>query len=138
MELGVNAALVDASVWIAYFDANDALYQKAQSVIDAKENHTLIMTDYVLQEVITVFLYKKQPSLIEELLNTLQKENVEIVSVENFFLTSILKFIKHFRYKPKMSLTDWSLLSLAIEFGFPLLTFDKQLLNTHLRLTGQS
>lgn len=138
MESSVNTVLVDASVWIAYFNANDVLYQKAQSVIDEKENHTLILTDYVLQEVITVFLYKKQAGLIEELMNTLQKENVEIVSVENFFLTSILKFIKQLKYKPKMSLTDWSLLSLAAEFGFPLLTFDKQLLNTHLRLTRQS
>lgn len=95
----------------------------------------LLFTDYVIQEVITIFLYKKQHALIAELMTTIQKENVEIITVESIFLKSLLKFIDSAGYKPKLSLADWSLLFLTEELGIPLLTFDKQLAAAYRKLS---
>ncbi|MFA6475719.1 MAG: PIN domain-containing protein [Patescibacteria group bacterium] len=134
MGSNVNSVLVDASVWVAYFDKNDVLYYKAGKLLDRTEDKVRILTDYVVQEVITIFLYKKQPQLIQELLNIIQHDNTEIISVESVFLNSLMTFIKEQNYQPKMSLTDWSLVFLAGELGLPLYTFDKQLQNTHRRL----
>lgn len=130
MESVANAVLVDANIWIAYFDKTDSLYNKAQSVIDSKANNVLLLTDYVIQEVITIFLYKKQHNLIPELMKTIKEENVEIITVESIFLKSLLQFIEDCHYRPKLSLADWSLLFLTEELGIPLLTFDRQLATT--------
>lgn len=136
MVLAAKGCLIDASVWVAYFDTNDTLHRQAQSVLNGKTDTVLLLTDYIVQEVITVFLYKKQHQLIEELMKTIQKENVEIISVESSFLKSLLKFIKQFSYSPKISLADWSLMFLAEELGLPISTFDKQLNNTYSRLAA--
>lgn len=131
MVSNANCAIVDANVWIAYFDKDDLLYDQAKTLIDTTTQKTLVFTSYLIQEILTVFLYKNKSRLTKNLLLTLKKPDIEIVNVEHDFLKSIIQLAQDNKYQPKLSLTDWSLLFLAEEFGFQLLTFDKQLSNAY-------
>lgn len=134
MALNADAVLVDSSVWIAFFDKDDVHYNKAKALFDLVAPATLLLTDYVVQEIITIFLYRDQKILLDELMITLERPDIEIISVENYFLKQTIRFADEHEYKPKISLTDWLLLFLAKELGFNLLTFDKQLANATKRL----
>lgn len=134
-----NPFLIDANVWIAYFNDKDSLYIRAKKKIDRinSQNGELILTDFLLQEIVTVFLYQKKVSLIDNFLKYIEeKENVKTLSVDSDFLTHTLSCIKKHKYKPKMSLTDWSLLFLASNFDLKLITFDKQLRNKYKDATS--
>lgn len=138
MELnGESYIIVDANIWVAYFDKEDALSEKAKRYIkqlECNEQRTLV-TDFVLQEVTTVLLYKSKTEQIEQFIHYIQTQpHIDIVSIDSEFWYSTIHFMQNKHYKPKLSFTDWSLLFLSEAFTLQLLTFDRQLMNTHKRL----
>lgn len=123
-------ALVDSSVWIAYFDKDDIHARAAQKTLEElnQNSATLLLTDYVIQEIITVLLYKNKPQLAERFMEYLDdEESTEIVSIDALLLKRTMEFAKLKKWRPKLSLTDWSLLFLANTLNLPLYTFDVQL-----------
>lgn len=133
--------LVDANIWIAYFNQADPQSAKAKQYVHNLEdsNDRVLVTDFVLQETVTILLYKNQSKAVGQFLNYIRdRDNIEIVSIDSDLWNTTFKYIQGYKFKPKLSFTDWSLLFLADEFNFNLLTFDKQLANAHKRLAGQS
>ncbi len=122
--------LIDSSVWIAYFDKDDAHTERAQKILDACNTGSfiLLITDYVIQEVATVLLYKNKPKLLERFMEYLDDEPlIEIVGIDTILVKKTMRFAKIKNWRPKLSLTDWSLLFLCNNLGLPLVTFDGQL-----------
>lgn len=141
MELRDKGVIIDANIWVAFFDEGDALHKDAKKyMVDIpSKNANVIVTDYLIQEIITVFLYKNQPSSVKKFLDFLKTERlVATVGIDTKLLDEVMRFIDTYSFKPKLSLTDWSLLFLAQTFEFELITFDKQLMNAHRRLTRQA
>lgn len=137
MVLNNKSILIDANAWIAYVDADDTLYNKAGDYLELldEQGYQFIITNFIIQEVLTILLYKKQIKLVENFLTYINtKSTVQILSIDTILLQDIIEFIKKCGYKPKISLTDWSLLFLATQFKIDLLTFDKQLNNTYKKL----
>lgn len=133
MASNVHSTLVDACVWIAYLDKSDSLHSKANKVISKKiTSGSLVLTDFIIQEVLTIFLYKNNSAYVEEFLHLLQSDDrLEILSIDTTFLNELVGFIQNQNYQPKISLTDWSILFLGSEFDLEILTFDKQLDRTY-------
>jgi len=134
MELLDKTFLIDANIWIAYFDLDDSLNKKAEKIINShlKSNNFLLLSDYIIQEVITVFLYRNRIEQMEKFINFIYGNNdISILGIEKDFAQNILNLARKRKFKPKLSLTDWSLLFLSQTFYLKLLTFDKQLLNAN-------
>lgn len=141
MELRDNVIIFDANIWIAYFSDQDSLSDQAVDYVESipEGQSNVIMTDFLIQEIITVFLYKNQMNSIKNFLKFLDKEQLIVtVGIDTELFKELIEFIKSHLFKPRLSLTDWSLLFLAQSFNFELITFDKQLNNTHLKLTRQA
>lgn len=141
MELRGKGIIIDANMWVAFFDKSDALHEAANKyMVDIpSKNANVIVTDFLIQEIITVFLYKNKPSSVKKFLDFLKTERlVATVGIDTKLLDEVMRFIDIHSYKPKLSLTDWAILYLSTEFNFSLLTFDKQLMNTYRRFTRQA
>ncbi len=124
--------LIDSSIWIAYFDKDDSHTEHAKKILDELKSDAsiLLLTDYVIQEVTTVLLYKNKPTLAEHFIEYLDDEPlIEIVSIDALLLRKTMQFAKTKNWRPKLSLTDWSLLFLADTLNLRLSTFDRQLNN---------
>lgn len=139
MESSVKAVVVDANIWIALIDKQDSLHDQAYEILQEIDEETqILLTDYVVQEVITVLLYKKRSQLIQGFLKYFRSNpHIISISIDTDFFDSITKYIEKQNYSPKLALTDWSLLFLADYFEIHVLTFDKQLANACKKLTGQ-
>ncbi len=122
--------LIDASVWIAYFDIEDSHTAKAKKLFEEflRDRTILLLSDYVIQEILTVLLYKRKTSLVEMFTQYLKDEAlIQIVDIDTLLLHKTIQFAKSHEWRPKLSLTDWSLLFLAKNLELPLYTFDIQL-----------
>lgn len=129
--------LVDANIWIAYFDKQDALSKKAKDYIQYLEDNQqqTLVTDFVLQEVTTILLYKNKTQQVQQFINYIQTQpHIDLVRIDAEFWDKTMVYVQSKHYKPKLSFTDWSLLFLSDVFEFNLLTFDKQLANSSKRL----
>lgn len=126
--------LIDSSVWIAYFDRDDSHADRAKKILDeyTADSSILLVTDYVIQEVVTVLLYKNKPMIVERFMEYLDDEpSIEIVSIDAHHVRKTIQFAKTKYWRPKLSLTDWSLLFLARNLNLHLATFDNQLYNAY-------
>lgn len=131
MASDVTPYLIDANVYLGVANKQDSLHSQAQTVLDELQSQgsTFILLDHVIQEILTVLLYSSQHALVESFMN-------EVVGDVNFFLVDTpiewlrdaVALANEQRFKPKMSMIDWLLLSRSITTGAPILTFDKQLL----------
>lgn len=122
--------LIDSSVWIAYFDRDDSHTERAKNILKeyTADSFVLLLTDYVIQEVVTVLLYKNKPTLVERFIEYLDSESsIEIVSIDAHHVRKTIQFAKTKNWRPKLSLTDWSLFFLAMNLPIYLATFDGQL-----------
>lgn len=138
MELSAKAQLVDANVWIAYFDKDDSLSEQGRDLLKQThaESRPLLLTDFIIQEVLTIFLYKNKITYIEKFLNYIETQpHIEIIGIDGLLWKRVTQFMRRHKHIPKLSFTDWSLLYLATAFGFGLDTFDKQLNTTYQRLS---
>lgn len=132
MVLSASSCLVDSSVWIAYFNKDDIHSQACQQILEnAFSNKTqLVITTFVIQEVVTVLLYSNKPKAIELFLTFIEENPLITLLVcdMNYIQRSIACANKN-NWKPKCSLTDWSLITAALSTRQPLMTFDRQLRN---------
>lgn len=122
--------LIGSSVWIAYFDKDDSHAERAKKILNelTESSAILLLTDYMIQEIITVLLYKNKPKLAECFMEYLEDEpSAEILSIDASLLQKTMRFAKSKNWRPKLSLTDWSLFTLASTLNLTLYTFDGQL-----------
>ena len=124
--------LVDANIWIGYFDKSDSLSEKAETTLIEllSAGKKLIIPYSVMQEISTFFLYNKQVEAFTSFLDFVdQHPNIYNLGFDSLVLKNTVQFIQQHNYTPKISYTDWSLLYLNHEFQLPIATFDKQLAN---------
>lgn len=134
-------SIVDANIWIAYFDITDSLSSRAKKhILDFETSRQpVLLTDFIIQEVVTVLLYKNMSKSVQQFMRYIHEQDyIEIVSIDTELWDNTIQFIEGRKFTPKLSLTDWSLLFLANTYNFLLVTFDKQLSNTSKRLARQS
>lgn len=123
--------IVDANIWVAYFDRNDTLSDHALSLLKDifNQNTRIVVTDFVIQEVMTVLLYKNKHHAAELFFQFVDDEvSIEIFHCDRTLLHQTILFAAKKIWKPKCSFTDWSLAFLSHHFNMKLLSFDKQLL----------
>jgi len=136
MALGVNYLLIDANVWLAFFIEDDPYHRTADQALELliQQDRGGFITDFVLQEIITILLYRKKIQAAELFLKYIQQDQIELFNLDAACFHQIMTFIQQHHYQPKLSLADWSLLFLAKECSLELMTFDKQLYNAYKKL----
>lgn len=135
-----NKKLIDSSVWIAYFDKKDIFSEKAKARLQNifQERAPLFLTDFVIQEILTVLFYKQKNKIAEVLFDFIEfQTNIQIISSSEKNMRETLLFAKQRQYKPKLSFTDWNLLFLARQLHLEVITFDKQLHNAYKRMSSR-
>ena len=110
--------VLDTSVIISFFDNEDVFHSKAVKMLEAfeKEGKRLLITNYVLNEAVTVALRKAGLTKSKELLEfLLEYKNAEIFHVDAKGFMEVVKTFKN--QKSNLSFTDCSLLWLAKYYG---------------------
>ncbi|MBI4435666.1 hypothetical protein HY630_03270 [Candidatus Uhrbacteria bacterium] len=129
--------LIDANVYVGFTNNEDSLHAQAMATLLELQNKgsLFILFDHVIQEILTVFLYSSQNTLVELFLDEAMSDlNVLTVDTPIEWLTDAMTLAAKHHFKPKMSTIDWLLLSRSIATGAPILTFDKQLLAASKKL----
>lgn len=138
MELDANQYLIDANIIVGLLDSNDHLHNQIRSLkqkIVVNGIHGWIF-DYVVQEVMTVFLYKSANHLVKRVIPLLHTDPlVTMIDCPIFWLHEAIALAEDQKFQPKMSATDWLLLSRSLVTGVPILTFDQQLLTASKKLS---
>ena len=122
--------VLDTSAIISFFHSKDVFHEKAVQMFKGfeSEGKRLMVTNYVINEAVTVMLrrsgLKKSKELLEFLLDY---KNMEIFHVD---ANGFHEIVETFRAQDtSLSFTDCSLLWLAKDYGFKIATFDKNLLS---------
>lgn len=129
----------DANVWIAYFDKDDSLASRAEDLIleTIQSHRVFIVTTFVIQEVLTVFLYKEKQKTADVFTRFISEHSLSQIIIHDFeSIQASIVFAKKLHWRPKLSLTDWTLFYGAITSEYALYTFDKQLENALKRFPG--
>lgn len=137
MALAAIPYLIDANVLVGAYDSSDTHHNASlKTLIDLIEAQgTGIILDHVIQEVMTVFLYKSANLPAKDLLYRLTTDPLFFVVESTFnWIQDALTLAETQNFLPKISMTDWLLLSRSIVTGTPILTFDKQLLAASKKL----
>ncbi|MCR4314164.1 MAG: PIN domain-containing protein [Candidatus Uhrbacteria bacterium] len=137
MELAAIPYLIDANVYLGYVNEHDSLHDQADEVITNHLNagSTFILLDHIIQEIATVLLYRREHEILDSFIKSLSSdEKLFIVDTPIIWLENAVVLAKKQSYQPKISMTDWLLLSRSIITGAPILTFDKQLLAASKKL----
>ena len=56
--MATKAIIFDSNVWIGYFNTEDSTHSKAVAFFKKYNDHTIVLTEYVLLEVATVLKQK--------------------------------------------------------------------------------
>lgn len=137
MELAAIPYLIDANVLVGAYDSSDAHHDASLNMlVDLVEAQgTGIVLDHVIQEVITVLLYRSANTHAKEFLSRLVTDPLFFVVESTFsWIQDALALAEMQHFRPKISTTDWLLLSRSISTDAPILTFDKQLLAASKKL----
>ena len=137
MALTAIPYLIDANVLIGAFDTKDALHEQAFSILSdlVVVGGTGVVLDHVIQETLSVFLYRSANELASQLLERLQSDpSFFTVETPLIWMQESIDLAKQQRFRPKISLTDWLILYRSFVTGAPILTFDKQLLAASKKL----
>lgn len=130
MEPQETRCLIDSSALIGLLDASDPLSEKAVTLFRHIQNLKIraYISDYILQETFTVLLYKQKSELLLETLDLLRKDPLFVLfDIDLSTLIHSISFAKQRSFRPKMSMTDWTLAYLSTTHQIPLVSFDKQL-----------
>lgn len=117
---------VDSSFIIALINENDSLHEKAFELIDIIENEKLVISNLIINEVITVIGNKidlntaiKSFDLINSRFDVIEEYNIK-----NFNFKCMNEYEK---YNTKLSFTDSSIIVVSKEFAIEkIVTFDKE------------
>lgn len=132
MESEQTRCLIDASALIGLIDEDDLFAEKAMAVFEhiKKQNIQAIVSDFTLQETFTILLYNKKGHLIQDFLTLLMEDPLfTLTDIDIETLVNTLSFAQKKSFKPKISMTDWTLAYLSTNLRIPLVTFDRQLRN---------
>lgn len=130
--------LIDANICLGFLNESDSLHTQSKNLVEhlRMRGNSFVLLDHVIQEILTVLLYQKQYFSIDSFIQTfLIDQSVLPVDSPISWLEDATHLAKQRDYHPKMSLTDWLLLSRSMETGTPILTLDRQLLNASKMLS---
>lgn len=118
--------IVDTSFLYAYYNSDDTHHNEAMNKL--KEfNGTLIISDYILGEMLTLFLYKKSLAAAHLFIETVyDNEAFEVIHFSPLDFQSILETFKS--QKRQLSFIDASVVYLAKTMNLDVLTFDQNIL----------
>lgn len=122
--------LLDTSFIISFFNENDVFHEKAVKSLREyeKQNKRFAVSNYIINEALTVILRKRSLKSAKDLLDfLLNYKRLEIFHVDDKGFFKIIELFKN--QKNGLSFTDCSLIWMAKDYGFTVATFDKQLLN---------
>ncbi len=124
-----SPAIIDANIWIALFHRTDTLHKQAVGIMQLLEENAipLILPTFIIQEVMTVLLYKKQSRLIDVWFEFIETNHVKILHTDDETPQRTHQMMKAKKYTPKLSYTDWYLFTLSRDQHWPVVTLDKQL-----------
>ncbi|MEW6748891.1 MAG: PIN domain-containing protein [Candidatus Micrarchaeota archaeon] len=129
--------LLDSSHLIALLNEEDVFHEEALRKMDGleKSGRGLAISDYILNEAVTVILRKRGLEKAKETLDfLLDYKQLEIFHMDE---KGFAEVVKEFReQKDHLSFVDCSILWMAKRHGFGVLTFDKNLL-AELGKTGK-
>ncbi len=130
--------LLDSSAILALFNEEDMFHEQSVKMFKEYENseRSLAISDYILNECLTVMLRKKDLSKSKQMLDSLLNyENLELFHLnEDGFMATIEEFKNQ---DNGLSFIDCSILWIAKKNGFQVATFDKDLLK-ELKSAGVS
>lgn len=129
--------LIDSNVWIGYHHVDDSLHEQSKQILTAldKQKRKILVSNFIVQETFTVLTLKKElrSALI---FYEVMTENKKIYSldVDKFWLDELIEYIQGKKLQAKLSLTDYSNIFLALQFGAELISFNKQLMTLYKKL----
>ena len=129
--------LIDANIYIGFINEEDSTHESKKNLVEDlnRNGSSFVLLDHVIQEILTVLLYRDQQASIRSFMETfLIDQNVFPVDTPISWMNDAITLATQQKFIPKMSLTDWLLLSRSIVTGAPILTFDKQLLAASKKL----
>ena len=115
--------ILDSNVWIAYFNKNDSLHEKAVKIFSTVKN--IAITEYIVAETATVILNKADRKTANKFLEIiLDNSDITILhSDKRFFEETARTFTEII--SGKLSFIDISLLFLSKKYK--IITFDEKL-----------
>jgi predicted nucleic acid-binding protein len=118
-----RAFVIDSSVFVAFYHADDSSHAKSKRQLKAIESASILVHCYVVQEVSTVLTYKLGKEIADAfLIDITQSSNIRLI---NPMLSDEIDFFR--TLNERISFTDSSLILAAKHFDAELLTFDKQM-----------
>jgi predicted nucleic acid-binding protein len=116
--------ILDSNIWIAYLNKEDAQHKKAVSLFEEIDDGVII-SEYILLEVITVLAMKVNKKVADSFINfVFNNQDIKILPSSGELFSNFLKgFLKH--KKNNLSFVDISLLVLSKKYS--VFSFDKEL-----------
>lgn len=119
--------LIDASVFCAYANTKDIHHEKAKRILEevmVKKKETVITTEYIFDETVTVALRKTGKEKAKELGNHILNAGYKIAKIDQ---KSFEKSWQLFQEENNFSFTDCSCIIIMEEIGITkIATFDKE------------
>lgn len=137
MESAETHILIDANIFLSFFDQTEELHTQAVYLFESfqETGQRVILLDHVIQEIFTVFFYKKESTDALKFLSLIKSEPyISIIDTSIPHLESAVALATHEEFQPRLSCIDWLLLFCAKLWNVELLTFDRQLKNTWKKL----
>ncbi|MFQ6049727.1 MAG: type II toxin-antitoxin system VapC family toxin [Candidatus Paceibacterales bacterium] len=114
--------ILDSNVWISFLNIDDYDHKKAERVF-RKLKEKIVLTEYILLEVVTIISQKISKDLADSFIRTvIDNKDIEILASSKEFLDEIIKFYLSKKNK-NLSFVDYSLLYLSQKTE--IITFDK-------------
>lgn len=128
--------VLDTSVVIAFFNDKDTLHHDAVKKFKEfeKQDRHLLISNYILNEALTVMLRKRGLEKSKQMLDfLLNYKKLEIFHLESQGFFEVINEFKN--QTDKLSFVDCSILWMTKTHGFKIATFDKNLTD-YLELIG--
>jgi predicted nucleic acid-binding protein len=116
--------ILDSSIWISYLDKDDSQHKKAVELMRKIGNSNLIVTEYILLEIVTVIKQKGNFETAWHFIKQVQEAgSLGFIPSEQYLENTISLFGES--EKNKLSFVDLSLVALSSKYE--VLTFDNNL-----------
>ncbi len=116
--------LIDSNIFIAFWSETEELHEKAKNILMDINNRTIVIHPYIIAETTTVLSYKYGIEKSKDFLKYITTaSNVKILPVSISFDIDLYS-----KNNKKISFIDMTLIGLAKEYGYVLVTFDKQMI----------
>ncbi len=120
--------IIDSSVLVAFYNENDAHHKKAVEIIGDLDKETSFISDYIVNETISVALRKigleKAKGIVEFLMN---KRNLIVGYTSQEDFKEVVEIFKN--QSGGLSFVDCSIVYMAKTMNMEVASFDKNLLD---------